>query len=302
MVLAVDLGQSGARVRWAQGEHLSTRAKRAAESPVDVLRDIFTEVNGLNTNPLRDTTVVMSLTGLFGNLTDPTPFGELAHKFFGATSVAVIDDGLAGFMGALGEEDGVALSVGGGVVAVAGRRGKFAHADGLGHIFGDEGSGFWLGSRGLTRALATRQGRDSDRALLDYLRNEIAEYDVLESKTSAQAHTLCIMASQKILEAAEDNISSAVKIRDHGAEQLAKTVMAAWINTQGAANEALSLALLGGNTKNKGYAESICREVLRLLPQSQLVPTRGNHLDGAQTIAQLMRTDNAPLLAWWHKK
>ena len=163
MVLAVDLGQSGARVRWEKGEHASSRAKRAAETPVQVLRDIFTEVSELHGKSLHDETVAMSLTGLYGNLTDPTPYGELANEFFGATSVAVIDDGLAGFMGALGSEDGVALSVGGGVVAVGGRRGKFAHADGLGHIFGDEGSGFWLGKHGLERVLATRQGRESDR-------------------------------------------------------------------------------------------------------------------------------------------
>ncbi|CAB4333364.1 unannotated protein [freshwater metagenome] len=302
MVLAVDLGQSGARVRWEKGEHASSRAKRAAETPVQVLRDIFTEVSELHGKSLHDETVAMSLTGLYGNLTDPTPYGELANEFFGATSVAVIDDGLAGFMGALGSEDGVALSVGGGVVAVGGRRGKFAHADGLGHIFGDEGSGFWLGKHGLERVLATRQGRESDRVLLDYLKDEVAAFDKLASKTGAEAQTLCITASKKVLEAAEANISSAVTIRDRGAEQLAKTVAAAWINSGGMKNEGLSLALLGGNTKNKGYEESIRRRVSALLPQSRLVPTRGNHLDGAQTIARLMKSDNAPLLAWWHKR
>jgi len=185
---------------------------------------------------------------------------------------------------------------------VGGRRGKFAHADGLGHIFGDEGSGFWLGKHGLERVLATRQGRESDRVLLDYLKDEVAAFDKLASKTGAEAQTLCITASKKVLEAAEANISSAVTIRDRGAEQLAKTVAAAWINSGGMKNEGLSLALLGGNTKNKGYEESIRRRVSALLPQSRLVPTRGNHLDGAQTIARLMKSDNAPLLAWWHKR
>lgn len=299
MVLAVDLGQSGARLRWATGEYSSQRAKRAAETPLEVLRDLFMEVRALHGSALQNDVVAMSLTGIYGNVPDPRPYGELAHEFFGATEVAVIDDGLAGFMGALGSEDGVALSVGGGVVAVGGKRGKFAHADGLGYIFGDEGGGFWLGKHGLERVLATRQGRESDAALLDFLGSEVAQFDDLASKTGAEAQALCISTAKRVLEAAENNISSAVMIRDRGAEQLAKTVAAAWTNAGGLRNESLSLALLGGVSRNRGYEESIRRRVSSLLPQVRLIPTRGNHLDGAIAITTLMKSDSLPLLRWW---
>lgn len=299
MVLAVDLGQSGARLRWATGEHSSQRAKRAAETPLEVLRDLFMEVRALHGSALQNDVVAMSLTGIYGNVPDPRPYGELAREFFGATEVAVIDDGLAGFMGALGSEDGVALSVGGGVVAVGGKRGKFAHADGLGYIFGDEGGGFWLGKHGLERVLATRQGRESDAALLDFLGSEVAQFDDLASKTGAEAQALCISTAKRVLEAAENNISSAVMIRDRGAEQLAKTVAAAWTNAGGLRNGSLSLALLGGVSRNRGYEESIRRRVSSLLPQVRLIPTRGNHLDGAIAITTLMKSDSLPLLRWW---
>jgi len=299
MVLAVDLGQSGARLRWTTGEYSSQRAKRAAETPLEVLRDLFMEVRTLHGDALHNDVVAMSLTGIYGNVPDPEPYGELAYEFFGAVEVAVIDDGLAGFMGALGNEDGVALSVGGGVVAVGGRRGKFAHADGLGHIFGDEGGGFWLGKHGLERVLATRQGRETDVVLLDFLADEVAQFDDLVSKTGAEAQTLCISTAKKILEAAESNIPSAVIIRDRGAEQLAKTVAAAWASAGGLRNEGLSLALLGGVSRNRGYEKSIRRRVSSLLPQVRLIPTRGNHLDGAIAITTLMKSDLLPLLRWW---
>jgi glucosamine kinase len=301
MVLAVDLGQSGARLRWPEGEHTSQRAKQALESPLDVLRDIFTEVISLNGHRLHSDVVALSLTGIYGDVPNPEPYGEISNEFFGATQVAVIDDGLAGFIGALGKDDGVALSVGSGVVAVGGRRGKFAHADGLGHIFGDEGSGFWLGKNGLVRALATRQGRENDVALLEYLADEVKQFDELVSKTGPDAQTLCISTAKKILEAAEDNISSAVALRDQGAEQLAKTVSAAWTNAGGLRNEGLSLAMLGGVSRNRSYEESIRRKVSNKLPQARLVPSKGNHLDGAIAITTVMQSDSLPLLRWWRQ-
>jgi len=301
MVLAVDLGQSGARLRWSNGEHSSARAKEALESPLDVLRDIFTEVTSRSGESIHEDIAALSLTGIYGHVPDPEPYGELVAEFFGATQVAVIDDGLAGYVGALGSEDGVALSLGSGVVAVGGRRGKFSHADGLGHIFGDEGGGFWLGKNGLERALAARQGRESDPALLEFLSNEVAEFDNLVSYTGAEAQSLCISTAQKLLEAADSHISSAIAIRDRGAEQLAKTVAAAWKGTGGMPNEGFSLALLGGITRNRSYEESIRRKVSYVLPQARLFSAVGNHLDGAVAITTSMKSDSLPLLRWWRK-
>ena len=298
MVLTVDVGQSGARLRWSDGEHISTRAKRAAETPVEALRDIFDEAikaHGVRTHDV----VALSLTGFYGIVPDPTPYGLLVQELFGAHAAAVMDDGLAGFVGALGGEDGVALSVGSGVVAIGGRQGKFAHADGLGHIAGDEGGGFWLGKNGLARALATRQGRESDSELLNFLKEEVQLFDKLESKTGAEAQTLCIFSSRRVLEAAEENIASAVTIRDQGAEKLAKSVAAAWIGAGGMKNEGLALALLGGNIKNRGYEESIRRRVTALLPQVRLVTPTGSQLDGAYSVTKLMQEDVLPLLRWW---
>ncbi len=301
MVLAVDLGQSGGRLRWDSGEHISTRAKRGNETPIEVLRDIFTEAKAAHGESLRNDVVSMSLTGFYGIVTEPAPYGALVNEFFGASQVAVMDDGLAGFLGALGNEDGVTLSVGGGVVAVAGRRGKFAHADGLGHIFGDEGGGFWLGKHVLERALAARDGREKDSALLEFFAGEVQAFDALESKTGGEAQGLCINTARKALEAADAKIASAVTIRDRGAEQLAKSVAAAWLKTGGLANEGLLLSFLGGNTKNKGYEEAIRRRVSSLLPQARLVPAKGNHLDGAIAVTQIMQSDSAPLLRWWRQ-
>ena len=299
MVLAVDLGQSGTRLIWPDGHCESSRAKRADESPLDVLRDVFEEVVDLYN--VRCEVVALSLTGIYGDVPDPQKYGELASKYFGATEVAVIDDGLAGLIGALGAQNGVALSVGSGVVAVGDCDGEFAHADGLGHVFGDIGGGFWLGKHALERALATRQGREEDEELLAFLCEEVDLFDQLESNTGLDANWLCITTARRVLEGAANNVAGAMTIRNHGARGLAKTVRAAWIRAGGDGYKPFSLALLGGLSRNPGYEAAINESVLALLPHAQLVPVHGNHLDGAITIATTMKKDSLPMLRWWHK-
>lgn len=301
MVLAVDLGQSGTRIRWSDGHFESTRAKRPHESSLDALRDVFEEVAEFREGALRSDLVALSLTALYGNVPDPKSFGELANEYFLATDVAVIDDGLAGLIGALGTCDGVTLSVGSGVVAVAGHAGTFSHADGLGHIVGDIGGGYWLGRAALERALATRQRREEDSELLAFLKDEIDEFDQLQSNVGEGAHALCIATARKVLEGAELNVAGALTIRNHGARALAKTVRAAWLGAAGTLAEPLSLALLGGLSRNRGYEEVITRSVLEILPTVKFSPVLGNHLDGAIAIATTMKEDVPPLLRWWHK-
>lgn len=301
MVLALDLGQSGARLRWSGGEYESKRAKRADETVLTAIREIFEEVAKHTSKEIREETVAMSLTAINGTAPDPKPYGELAQEFFGAKNVVIADDGLAGYVGALRADDGVVISIGSGVVAVAGRRGVFAHSDGLGHIFGDLGGGYWLGKQGLERALATRQGRESDSILLKFMEDEVAQFDKLPSNVGAEAQSLCITSARMVLEAADRSIASALLIRDRGAEHLAKSIAAAWTLTGGLRNEGLSVSLLGGVARNRGYEESIRRHVVALLPHARLVANKGDHLDGATAITTMMPQDKLPLLRWWRE-
>ena len=301
MVLAVDLGQSGARFRTTDTEFTSKRSKLAQESTLDVLNDLFIEAQEKLGSTFQSDVVALSLTGVYGDVGDPKPYGQLAAKYFGAKSVAVIDDGLAGYFGALGNNDGVTLSIGSGTVAIAGRRGSYSHADGLGHIFGDLGGGFWLGKAALERVLATQEGRDDATFLSEFFESEIKTYESLKSHTDAKAHLLCINAAKTLLEAAEAKNTDAITIRDKGAEYLAKTIRAAWTNVGGMRNEGISIALLGKLAENKGYAESIRRRTSSLLPQITLVEPHGNHLDGAIFIAEQVPEDIDPLLRWWQK-
>ena len=293
MVLSVDLGQSGSRIRMGDISINTTRGKLAGENPLSALRSLFESVEKISSD-----VVSLSCTGFNGIVPDPQAYGALCNEFFGATKTALIDDGLAGFIGALHGRNGVVLSIGGGVVSVGGRDGVFAHRDGLGSTFGDEGSGFWLGKLGITKALAARQGRHGDIDMIAAFKSAIAAFDELESKNGTDAATLAISSAQTLLDAADSGVATAINIRDEGAHLLAQTIIATWLGTGGTRDEALEIAIQGGPSRNSNYVKAIQTCIALELSHAKFVSPEGDNLDGAKWIAENMLAEAPPLLRW----
>jgi len=260
------------------------------------LRAVFESIEKLNAD-----TVALSCTGFRGVVTDPQPFLALCNEFFGATNVAVIDDGLAGFIGALSGGNGVVLSIGGGVVSVGRKDSHFAHRDGLESTFGDEGGGFWLGKLGLTRALGIRQGRGDDQILLDAFKDQVLAYDALAIKNASDAASLAIASAKHLLAAADAGSPTAISIRHEGAALLSQTVIATWLGAGGPLDDAPEIAIQGGLSKNPGYVSAIQSNISRSLPKAKFVSARGDNLDGAIWIAENMSQNVEPLLRWASK-
>ena len=292
-VLAVDLGQSGSRIKQGALVITSDRGKLVGESPLASLRAIFESTQKLSAD-----FVSLSCTGFNGVVTNPESFAALCAEYFGATKVAVIDDGLAGYVGALNGRNGVVLSIGGGVVAVGGNNGKFAHRDGLGSTFGDEGGGFWLGKNAITKVLGIRQGRGDDQEMLDYFADECAAFDALEVKNAAEASTLAIRTAKKVLDAADAGVSTATAIVDEGAFLLAQTVIATWYGCGGTKADSPEIVIQGGAARNATYATKIALEINAKLPNAVIAQSGGDNLDGATWIANNLRHDAPPLLLW----
>ena len=294
-MLVVDLGQSGSRFQFSNGKTLLSRGKLSSETVLESLREVFTLIPKIQTD-----VVSLSCTGFNGVVPPAQPFAELCLEFFGAKKVAVIDDGLAGFVGALNGRNGVVLSIGGGVVAVGGRNGHFAHRDGLGSTFGDEGGGFWLGKLAITKALGVRQGRGDDKEMMDYFAAECEIYDALTVKNGSDAATFAINTAQKVLEAADAGVSTATAIVDEGAYLLAQTVVATWYGCGGTKADSPEIVIQGGPARNASYSTKIALEINAKLPNAVIVHSAGDNLDGATWIAQNKHEDAAPLLLWAH--
>jgi glucosamine kinase len=292
-LIIIDIGQSGARAK-IDGEIIElTRGKSAGEPILQTLRDVASLLPKTSAD-----IAALSLTGLFGHVEDPTPYQELSRSLWGTSATVVIDDGLASYFGAVGGENGVALTLGGGVVAVGGRDGKFSHADGLGSTFGDEGSGYWLGTRGLTRALATRDGRDNKRDLALFLQSSIEAFDELAVKNSSDAVIVAIKSARLVLEAADAGIDAAIQIRSEAAFRLSQSIIAAWIKAGGSLDEAPVIATSGGLSQNRGYVDAIMDALHRQMPNAIQIFPRGNNIDGAEWIATHLFEDMPPLMKW----
>ncbi len=292
-VLAVDLGQSGCRIRKGDLVISSDRGKLAGENPLPALRAVFESIEKIQAD-----VVALSCTGLNGLVTEPQTFGQLCSEFFGAQQVAVIDDGFAGFIGGLNGHDGVVLTVGGGVVSIGGLKNTFAHRDGLGSIFGDEGGGFWLGKAAITKALAANQGRHDDPQMAQFFRDEIDQYYKLSVCDGAEAQSFAIKTGKKVLDAADEGISTATAIVDEGAYLLAQTVVATWYGCGGVKADSPQIVIQGGPARNASYSTKIALEINAKLPNAVIVESAGDNLDGATWIAQNMHNDAPPLMLW----
>ena len=292
-MLVVDLGQSGSRIRHLDTTTQTMRGKLNGETVLDAFKAIFEELPKISVDQ-----VALSCTGFNGVVSEPEVYGQLCKEFFNAKEVAVIDDGLAGFVGALNGRNGVVLSIGGGIVSVGGREGLFAHRDGLGSTFGDEGGGFWLGKNAITKALGIRQGRGDDQEMLTYFADECAAYDRLVVKDTAEASTLAIRTAKKVLDAADAGVSTATAIVDEGAYLLAQTVVATWHGCGGTKADSPEIVIQGGPARNSSYSTKIALEINAKLPNAVIVQSSGDNLDGATWIAQNSRQDAPPLLLW----
>jgi N-acetylglucosamine kinase-like BadF-type ATPase len=292
-MLVIDLGQSGSRVRHGSSITTSERGKRNGETVLESLRAIFQELPKISAD-----VVALSCTGFNGIVVGEEKYGALCNQFFGASHVAVIDDGFAGFVGALNGRDGVVLSIGGGVVSIGGRSGTFSHRDGLGSTFGDEGGGFWLGGLAITKSLALRQGRGTDPAMLEYFKDEYKKYDELVIKDGADASTFAINTAKKTLDAAELGIPTAVTIVTEGAFLLAQTVVATWLGAGGETKDDVEIVIQGGPAKNTAYVNAIIHNIQKDIPGASIVDSLGDNLEGASWIAENMKENKPPLLLW----
>jgi N-acetylglucosamine kinase-like BadF-type ATPase len=294
MNLVVDLGQSGARIKIGDKIISLNIAKTSALTVLETLELIFQEVPSQEFE-----TVYLSLTGLYGVVTEEEAIGELCAKFFSAKHVAVLDDGIAAFVGALGDQSGVVLTVGGGVVAISSHAGKFGHADGKGLIFGDLGGGFWVGQTAMRKAIATLDGRDNATDLVELLQSELKAHEKLVIKNGAEAATLCINAAKTVIVGAEAGVISAIEILTEGADYLGKTVAGVWQKVSQGNSDIPTICIMGGPTRNQTYVDLIKSSINSYL-ECNFTNANSDHLVGAPLTAQMYPAGVDPLFKWWH--
>jgi len=295
-ILAIDIGQSGSRLRSSDGFIFNNGP--AFNRGAGLLGSIEATLQAAG-NPQADA-LSISMTGVRGQVPNVAEIGKRCNELVGAQHVGIADDGLAALFGALDGEEGVGISVGSGVVAVARMANRVAHRDGAGAILGDDGSGFWIGREGLRAALKFIENRGPATRLVSVIEEVHGSiYDQIRIKSDAEIMAWCLEVTPLVLEAATDGDAVALRIRSSAAQLLSATLASAWRGV-GSADDSLLASYTGAVMKNEEFKNEFLTESKSELPNISWKEPHGDNLDGALAIAMAERVDLLPLLRWWH--
>ena len=290
----VDVGASGIRLR-VHSEDRSLDRRRNLAVPrregqvdlaalslaiVDELRPAMAE---LGVDLLQS--LGLGMTGVPGLVDDSEDVARHLWVNLEVDTVAIASDAVITHFGALAGEPGVVVAAGTGMITLGtDLKETWRQVDGWGVTLGDEGSGAWVGRRGLQAALRSWDGRRGGSESLQ--RRMVRRFGgpmELVARTygeSSPAHELASFAPD-VADAAQDGDQVAGAIWQEAAACLAEAAVAA-------ARDVPQTISFGGGLFRAGalLLEPFRTEVLRALPGAQLRDPSGTALDGAVWLAR----------------
>lgn len=289
-VLALDSGQSGTRGRVVRGTEVVADGIDLPAIVTD--HSVLDQLAAFVDTVRRDHELDAVALGVSG-LTDADTASALLERVHerGVRRVVLAHDSVTSHLGALGGERGVVVAAGTGVVTLAVGARESARIDGWGWIMGDNGSGWWIGSRGLDagmRAFDRRLalGRASE-GMLDIIRDDFGDPASAYMRLQADPARVQKVAAyaRAVLDLAEGGDAACIQIADDAAQELAISA-AAGLRRVGEL-DAPQVATLGGIFRSRTLMRAFEQHLHELVPGARLVPARGSGLDGAVVLAGL---------------
>lgn len=171
MYIGVDGGQSGLRLAVA-GTELSIETEGLAHSASNPLREQLAAIEDCWEQlgrPGPVDVVALGLTGRPTNHADQVEFAAAVGAKLDAKEVRHAPDMVTAHFGALPQQHGVVVAAGTGVACLGAdvNRERLHRVDAWGHLFGDNGSAFAVGSAGIAAVMREHDGRGAPTALTD---------------------------------------------------------------------------------------------------------------------------------------
>ena len=306
-VLGVDGGQSGIRLRHSAKERV-VEVEGVSRGEGDVVAAVADAVaHGWREGGFGPVDrVVLGLTTAPADPDDADRLASMVGAATGAPEVWLADDAVTSHAGALSMDPGVSVIAGTGVACLAlPRAGEPRIIGGHGFLLGDEGGGFWIGSRGLNAVLRAADGRGGPTALTAAAVVRLGPLTDLHIRLHDADRPVDAIArfAPDVLGAGGAGDPVAADIADRAAQELVLLIAAGIAHVHGPHSDTTEdvPVALGGRLLAPGAP-------LRLLLDAALGRARlpviartadGSALDGALLIGRSGELSYAPLLHRW---
>lgn len=287
VVLALDAGQTGIRTR------LLVPGQEPVEQEFDgVLTDRpvlpqLAQVARQAVGTVQGVVLAVGSSGLTDDMQADALLGLLDGT--GIREVRLAHDSVTSYLGALGNNPGVVVAAGTGVVTLAVGEHDVARVDGWGNILGDAGSGYWIGRAALEAVMRAHDGRGPATAL---------------TPLALEAFDGDLEGAYMVLQADEHRVSHIAAWGRTVAELAATDEVCRTISERAGAELALSavtgLRRVGQaevphptvSTVGKVFVSPVLRkafedDVRAALPGARIVEPQGAGLDGAALLAEI---------------
>jgi N-acetylglucosamine kinase-like BadF-type ATPase len=295
LILATESGEELANVEGGRSAMRPGEAEKSAEVIAELMREALSAAGILDSVP---TLLYGGFAGV-GREEERRDLENELNRIGVAEEVIVDDDGAIALIDAFDFGPGIIVLSGTGSIAYArGVDGAIARCGGWGPVFGDEGSGGWLGKRALGVVAAAADGREAQTALTGSILTA-AEVNTPEElipwAIAASTTTIAALASVVLATAAAGD-SRANALVSLAAEELVIHVRALALRMFGDERATIPVALSGGLLQKGSLLRKKLEQRIRSavpgaqIRSAEIIPARG----AVRAAARRIRLPSAP--------
>jgi glucosamine kinase len=287
--LTIDAGQTGIRavLHTGGGEPAAFEfgGIRTDSALVPQLAEVVATVATSTGHDI--TTVSAGTSGFSKDETDPRDLRDRTRAH-GVRAVYLAHDSVTSYLGALGDELGVVVAAGTGVVTLAVGSTDVARIDGWGYLIGDAGSAYWLGRAALDAALRAYDGRGPATELTGSMLSEFADLELAYLDLQADPLRVSRIAgySRMVTQLAGSD-AVAAGICDAAAAELVLSAATGLRRVGEAGRDSPVVCGIGGVLRAPQIASRFERGLRELWPAVDIRPAIANALDGAGHLPRL---------------
>ncbi len=287
--LSIDAGQTTMKVRVISGDHEHNLTFPGIRTDAPLLPQLAVVASEAATmTGVRPEIMTAGVSGLTLADSDPAALAAML-RVAGIAEAVLAHDSTTSFLGALGDQQGVVVAAGTGVVTLAAGATHVARVDGWGNIMGDAGSGYWVGREALDAVMRAFDGRGQATALTDVVQ---ARWPVLpdayiELQGADDRVRLVASIAADVARLADSGDRVAVSITTRAAQELAHSAITGLRLVGELEDPQARVCAIGGIFQSTMLLDAFVSSLRTSGLHQGVVAPLGDGLDGAVALASL---------------